>query len=222
MPNRPPKTKRPHWNTELDYHERERERLELVAEIRAHATRYLETDHLCPGCDTRIWEADADGTLYRGCHCRTFTTPPGHPLGGTPPDLTAWKKAAYQGNAIMELGYRQRVEPQPTNQTPMPTERKFGPFLIPADAHDQIKPAGFACFDCHHPVERLAMVVPAMVPRMVFYVCKCGTVQVWEDEKQPSGSVHWRENMELLRSANVELLAFNGNKPLQTNFSGSN
>jgi len=105
---------------------------------------------------------------------------------------------------------------------PLSTERKFGPFLIPADQLDQIKPAGFACFDCQQPVERMALVVPEMVPRLVFYACRCGTVEVWEDEQQPSGSSHWRQNMEMLRAAKVDLLVFNGNKPLQPDFSGSN
>src|SRR6266481_9734788 len=101
MPHRPPrKTKRPDWNTEPDYHERERNRLALVAQIREKATRYLETDLVCPGCDTPIWEADVGGTLYRSCHCLTFLTPPGHPLGGTPLDLAACERRVYQHNAL--------------------------------------------------------------------------------------------------------------------------
>jgi hypothetical protein len=107
MPHRPPKkTKRPEWNTEPDYHQRERSRQSLVAEIREKATRYSETDNLCPGCDTRIWEADVEGTLYRGCHCMTFMTPPGHPLGRTPLDLAAWEMTVNQNNTLLALGYR--------------------------------------------------------------------------------------------------------------------
>jgi hypothetical protein len=54
MPYRPPKkTKRPDWNTEPDDHQRERNRLGLVAQIREKATRYSETDNVCPGCDTQ-------------------------------------------------------------------------------------------------------------------------------------------------------------------------
>ena len=107
MPHRPPrKTKRPDWNTEPDYHQRERNRLALVAQIREKATRYSETNNVCPGCDTPIWEADVGGTLYRGCHCMTFLTPPGHPLGKTPLDLAAWEKAVNQNNAVLALSYR--------------------------------------------------------------------------------------------------------------------
>jgi hypothetical protein len=104
---RPRKTKRPDWNREPDYHERERTRLDLVAQIRAHATHYSETENVCPACDTRIWEADADGALYRGCHFITFMTPPGHPLGKTPLDLAAWETVVNQNNALLALGYRQ-------------------------------------------------------------------------------------------------------------------
>jgi hypothetical protein len=107
MPYRPPrKTKRPDWNTEPDYHQREGNRLALAAQIREEATHYLETDIVCPGCDTKIWEAHVDGSLYRGCHCMTFMAPQGHPLGGTPLDLAAWERRVYQNNALLALNYR--------------------------------------------------------------------------------------------------------------------
>jgi hypothetical protein len=102
----PRKTKRPHWNTDPDYHEQEGARLALLAQIRQAATRYLELDKICPGCDTPIWEADVDGILYRGCHCMTFMAPSGHPLGTTPLDLAAWEKAVEQTNALTSLSYR--------------------------------------------------------------------------------------------------------------------
>jgi len=110
MPNRPPKTKRPDWNTEPDYHQRETHRLALVARIRAQATRYSETDNICPGCDTRIWEADVDGILYRGCHCMTLIPASNDPLCITPIDLAAWEERVNQNSTLLALGYRQMAD----------------------------------------------------------------------------------------------------------------
>ena len=101
MPHRPPsKTNRRDWNTEPDYHERERERLALVAQIRQTSTRYLELYAVWPGCDTRIWEAAVGGVLFRGCHCASFMAPPGHSLGTTPLDLEAWERIVYQSAGL--------------------------------------------------------------------------------------------------------------------------
>jgi hypothetical protein len=99
-------------------------------------------------------------------------------------------------------------------------KQNFGPFLIPASHALDIKPSGFVCPDCKEPVRKLAKVLPAMVPRGVFYNCKCGTVFVWEDEAQPRSSKHWRSNMKLLRQTGSDLVVFNGNKPLKPSFSG--
>jgi hypothetical protein len=63
---------------------------------------------------------------------------------------------------------------------------RFGPFTnIPQEL---IHPVGFDCLECHSPVRRFGVVVPQLLPRMMFYSRKCGTVAVWEDEAQPQGS----------------------------------
>jgi hypothetical protein len=73
MPYRPkPKIKRPSWSLEADYYKREQSRLALVAAIKAKASRFTETDFICPGCDCRIWEAELSPEIVaRGCHCIT-------------------------------------------------------------------------------------------------------------------------------------------------------
>jgi hypothetical protein len=101
-----------------------------------------------------------------------------------------------------------------------PKTENFGPFAdIPSDS---IKPVGFSCRICKHPVRRFCAVVPNLVPRMMFYVCKCGAIAVWEDEKQPKDAQHWRQNIKLLKKAGVGLVVFNGNKPTPASFSGIN
>jgi hypothetical protein len=98
--------------------------------------------------------------------------------------------------------------------------RPFGPFTnIPCD---DIKTAGFHCPKCRKPVEKFAMMLPAMVPRMIFYSCRCGTVTVWEDESQPENSEIWSWNVDLLRKHKVHLVMFNGDKPLSPGFAGQN
>jgi hypothetical protein len=97
---------------------------------------------------------------------------------------------------------------------------KFGPFLLTDEQLQEVVPAGFKCLDCLGPVRKLKKVVPGLVARMVLYTCKCGSVMVWEAEKQPSGSSHWRVNIELLRASGSEVAVFNGNKPLAPDFSG--
>src|ERR1700738_3924427 len=98
------------------------------------------------------------------------------------------------------------------------TKRRFGPFLD-VSAED-IKSAGFICYGCRRPVEKLAKALPLMVPRLIFYACQCGTIVVWEDETKPRGSRHWRMNTKLLKSAGVQMIIFNGNRPLAPAFSG--
>jgi hypothetical protein len=99
-------------------------------------------------------------------------------------------------------------------------KRSFGPFAdVPAE---DVKRTGFICHGCRRSVERLAKALPMMVPRMMFYACICGTVAVWEDERQPCGSRHWRMNIELLKRSGAGLLIFNGRRPLKPDFSGIN
>jgi hypothetical protein len=87
----------------------------------------------------------------------------------------------------------------------MGTTRSFGPFAdVPADL---IKDAGFLCNHCRRAVERLAQVVPTLAPRMIFYTCKCGSVAVWEDERQPDSRLWWRD-IRLLRKAKVSIIIF--------------
>jgi hypothetical protein len=99
-------------------------------------------------------------------------------------------------------------------------KRPFGPFVdVPAA---DIRDVGFICYGCRNPVERLAKVLPAMVPRMIFYACACGCVVTWEDENQPKDSRIWRLNIELLKSTGTKVVFFNGNRPLAPDFSGTN
>lgn len=97
---------------------------------------------------------------------------------------------------------------------------QFGPFEnIPTDS---IHPVGFFCKKCKHVVRRAGIVCPGVVPRMMFYVCDCGTVAVWEDERQPRDGNHWAQNVKLLQAAGVAVLVFNGNKRTPPSFSGIN
>ena len=59
---------------------REKERLEIVADIKSRADSFSELGAVCPGCGHRVWQAHAGTLVYRGCHCMTFCFPPGHPL----------------------------------------------------------------------------------------------------------------------------------------------
>lgn len=98
--------------------------------------------------------------------------------------------------------------------------RRLGPFAgVPRDA---VKPAGFKCPFCRRKVEKFAVLPPAMVVRMMFYACRCGTVTCWEDEKQPRDSEHWGFNVEFLKSVGADVVMFNGDKPLDPSFSGIN
>jgi hypothetical protein len=99
------------------------------------------------------------------------------------------------------------------------TER-FGPFLNVPSA--DIQRSGFDCHGCGKPVRRLRKVVPFLVARIVFYSCQCGTVVVWEDERQPKDAQHWAQNIRLLKKAHVEVIVFNGNKETPPGFSGIN
>jgi hypothetical protein len=97
---------------------------------------------------------------------------------------------------------------------------KFGPFLLTSEQLKQVVPASFECPDCLQSVRCLKHVIPGQVARMITYVCPCGTVIVWEDEHQPEDSSHWQQNIELLRASGKDVRIFNGNKPLQPDFSG--
>jgi len=61
-------------------------------------------------------------------------------------------------------------------------------------------------------------VIPGMVVRAFVYTCKCGTIETWENEAQPSGSSHWQKNIELLRQSGTDVAFFNGDKPLGPDF----
>ena len=99
-------------------------------------------------------------------------------------------------------------------------KRPFGPFVnIPVA---DIRGAGFICYGCRRPVEKLAKALPMMVPRLIFYACSCGTIICWEDERQPRGSRHWRMNTKLMRASGARVVIFNGNRPLAPDFSGTN
>jgi hypothetical protein len=95
----------------------------------------------------------------------------------------------------------------------------FGPFgAIPSEL---IRSAGFGCRVCHQSVERFAQAVPYFVPRMIFHACKCGCVVTWEDENQPGGK-QWRGLVSLMQNRGVDVVMFNGNRPLSAGFSGLN
>jgi hypothetical protein len=101
-------------------------------------------------------------------------------------------------------------------------ERKtehFGPFLnVPSAA---IGRAGFRCDSCRKPVRLFRQAVPTLVPRMVFYACRCGTIVVWEDERQPTQAI-WPMLFELLRRSGAGVLIFNGAKETPPGFTGIN
>jgi hypothetical protein len=87
---------------------------------------------------------------------------------------------------------------------------RFGPFTnVPQEL---IHPVGFDCSQCGGTVRRFGVVMPHLIPRLVFYSCRCGTISVWEDEAQPHGSQHWALNIELLKKSGASLVIFNGNK----------
>jgi hypothetical protein len=95
----------------------------------------------------------------------------------------------------------------------------FGPFLnVPSAA---IRRAGFKCDSCRRPVRVFRHPLPMLVPRMVFYACRCGTIVVWEDERQPTQG-NWRMNVELLRRSGAGVLIFNGAKETPPGFTGIN
>jgi hypothetical protein len=71
------------------------------------------------------------------------------------------------------------------------------------------------------PVRRFGQVVPELSPRMMFYACRCGTIVVWEDERQPTRKV-WDNNIEFLKEAGGDVLIFNGDKPIPPGFQGVN
>jgi hypothetical protein len=101
MPHRPKREiRRPSWNLEPDYHQREAQRLALVADIKSQALRFSEIGIECPSCDFPIWEALLpDGELWRGCHCLTLLWPPD--LQAQPFSLKAWLEFVDRGNAVL-------------------------------------------------------------------------------------------------------------------------
>jgi hypothetical protein len=95
----------------------------------------------------------------------------------------------------------------------------FGPFTnVPSD---QIQFAGFPCCRCRKPVRRFGVVIPGLIPRAMFYGCRCGNVMVWEDERQPTAAI-WLSNLDLLKDTDCELAIFNGGKETPPGFQGIN
>jgi hypothetical protein len=97
--------------------------------------------------------------------------------------------------------------------------RRFGPFLAIPCA--DIRLAGWRCQRCRRQVEVLAIVVPALAPRMIFNACKCGCVVTWEDET-PCCPETWPSSTRLLKKYRVGVLIYNGDRPLGPQFSGVN
>jgi hypothetical protein len=56
---------------------------------------------------------------------------------------------------------------------------------------------------------------------MIFHSCPCGTVVTWEDENQPQRK-DWRVLVRLMKNRGVDVVMFNGNKPLTEDFAGLN
>jgi len=107
MPHRVPrKSKRPKWNREPDYWLREKARLKLLESTRTNSDRFFETEHVCSGCDYRIWEAHRASEITRGCHCLTVISPPGHYLHTFDPD--AWAVAVEVSEAYLRARQRRR------------------------------------------------------------------------------------------------------------------
>jgi hypothetical protein len=99
------------------------------------------------------------------------------------------------------------------------TKEPFGPFReIPSD---QIRFAGWPCPRCRKPVRKFGQVIPMLVPRMMFYGCRCVTVSVWEDEFQ-CGPKTWPRNVALAKRTGAGLLIFNGGRDTPPGFSGIN
>src|SRR5260370_20283333 len=104
------------------------------------------------------------------------------------------------------------------NSTIMET-RAFGPFIeVPAE---EVSLTNFKCMHCKEPVEVLRQVIPGLVPGICIHACRCGSVAVWEDERQPTGKL-WYWNIKLLKQTGAKLAIFNGDKPLSPGFSGCN
>jgi hypothetical protein len=95
----------------------------------------------------------------------------------------------------------------------------FGPFLDIPSA--EIRFSGWPCKRCRRPVRKFGAVVPSLVPRMMFFVCRCGTVAAWEDERQPSQKT-WPDCAQLLRDSGAGMVVFNGDKPTAAGFQGVN
>lgn len=85
------------------------------------------------------------------------------------------------------------------NNPPTSQCERFGPFEnVPTDS---IHSVGFSCRKCKRAVRRSGVVYPGMIPRIMFYACECGTIVVWEDERQPKDAQHWAQNIKLLKKA---------------------
>jgi hypothetical protein len=98
MPRRPKrKSKRPAWNFEPDYYEREAQRLAFVNHIQRRALRFSEIGVECPNCDFPIWQADLpDNTLWRGCHCGSVSYPAQEPF-----NLKSWVELTDHGDRVV-------------------------------------------------------------------------------------------------------------------------
>jgi hypothetical protein len=107
MPHRVPrKSKRPKWNKEPDYWLREKARLKILESVRKESDRFFETEHVCTGCDFKIWEAHQAEQITRGCHCLTIVSPEGHYLHEFDPD--AWAVAVEAAELCLRAGQRRR------------------------------------------------------------------------------------------------------------------
>jgi hypothetical protein len=95
----------------------------------------------------------------------------------------------------------------------------FGPFQSIPSA--EIRFAGWPCKRCRRPVRKFGAVVPLLIPRMMFFACKCGTVAAWEDERQPSQKT-WTNSVQLLKDSGVAVVVFNGGKDTPPEFQGLN
>jgi hypothetical protein len=98
--------------------------------------------------------------------------------------------------------------------------RLFGPFIeVPSHL---VRKVGFTCPTCRNPLERLAQVVPYLVPRVVLTACDCGCVVTWEDEHQVKSRRGWQELVGFMKRTGMDVIIFNGNRPTPPGFSGIN
>jgi hypothetical protein len=111
-----------------------------------------------------------------------------------------------------------RKADQGMNTKAEPSET-FGPFTNVRSA--EIFFCHWACTRCRRPVRRFATVVPDLVPRILFFACKCGCVATFEDERRPTKKT-LPNCVRLLRESGAGMLVFNGDKPTPAGFQGVN